>query len=280
VQFADYLQLRTRLLANERPAAPDEVVVFAQKALRQPFRLNAVRFDLAESDCVVFVERCISAALATDWHSYRLIADRLRHRDGIVHFRQRHFSTLADWVPANTKWVFRDISAELADEDGTVAENYTFVVRPKVFVDSPAINGHVRTTFKGSDYKSQDITLIHDSFVPKDNIHSILSSLRSGDVVLILRKSSGGHLACTHMGIVVVDLKSVSMVSSGPPKVRAIPLSGMSGYDWVAGYKFLRLRDDARTIAQREMNSVSTQPSPPSVEDQKVAELRKARGQS
>ncbi len=62
VDLADYLRLRAKRLDGDpqRPTPADEVGHYATKAVGQPFRLFAVRFDLSEGDCVVFVERALA----------------------------------------------------------------------------------------------------------------------------------------------------------------------------------------------------------------------------
>jgi hypothetical protein len=279
VDLADYLRLRYRALAatGSLPDAADDVGFFARKGVGQAFRFNACRFDYSESDCVVTVERCVAMALSADWNSYRLLCDRLRHKDGVVDYRNRNLSTLADWLP-NTRWLLTDVTDSLAEDE---SESFTFAVRPKVFVDTPAAVGskYTRTVFKGSDWKAPP-QIVTESYIPKSGIRDVLPALRTGDIVLILYKSSGGKLGCNHMGIVYVGPDEVSMIAGGPPRVRPVPLTGMAGYRTVAGFKFLRLRPDARALAAAESVAVTTRPASPDQEDKKVTAYRAARAKA
>jgi len=276
VDLADYLALRHKDFAarGESPDPGEAIGFFAQKALGQRFRLNAVRFDYAEADCVVFVERAIAMALSPDWPTYYRLCERLRHKDGKVDYRNRNFQTLADWLP-NNRWLLTDVTDTLAEDE---SESFAFAVRPKVFADAPAAAGskYTRTVFKGSDWKAPP-EIITESYIPKSQVWDVVASLRTGDIVLILYKSSGGHLGCNHMGVVYVDADEVSMIAGGPPAVRRIPLAGMAGYRTVAGFKFLRLRPDARALAAAQSAAVTAQPAPPEQEDKIVAAYRAAR---
>ena len=268
VDMADYLSLRHRMqvAGGQTRDPPEEVVHFAQKAKGEQVRLNAVRFDWAESDCVVHVERCLSAALASDWQSFRLIADRIRYKGGVVTYRERNFSTLGDWLESNS-WLFTDVTPALSG-----SESFTFAIRPKIFQDFPAAPGskYTRTIFKGSDYAAP-AQVATDSFIPKARIFDILADLRNGDIVLILVKSPKGHLGCNHMGVVSSTTEEVSMVAPAGLSVKSVPLAGMGGYDAVAGFKFLRLQTDARNRAAIESAAVTTQPASPRDEDSKCA---------
>jgi len=80
--FSEFLSFRRQALGVQEPT--QEMAFFAEKALQQPYRLNAMRFDLGESDCMVLVERVLAMALADDWPSYYKLRQRLAHKDGIV----------------------------------------------------------------------------------------------------------------------------------------------------------------------------------------------------
>ena len=273
--LADYLDLRGRTwtVRGEAVNFAAEVGRFALKGKGQQFRLGASQFDWAEADCVVFVERCLAAALSDNWSSFRLNLLRLRHRGGVVEYRERNMSTLGDWLP-NNAWLLEDVTEKLAE---STAATFTFAVRPAVFETFPAGPGskYTRTVYKGSDYRVAPE--IHtSSYVPKEQVRSIVSGLRTGDVVLILVKSSGGHLGCNHMGIVYVSQNETSMIAGGPPVVRPVPLTGMAGYADVAGFKFLRLRADACQLAATERAKVITSPASPEQEDSKIAACRSA----
>lgn len=92
VEFAESLQLRQRVEPSLQPA--ERMRRLGVQSLEQPYRRNSVQFDLADSDCVVFVNRMIATSVTHDWDSYYKVTERLRHKDGIVNFRNRNFMTL------------------------------------------------------------------------------------------------------------------------------------------------------------------------------------------
>jgi len=283
VELAEYLELRARdsETGGKPPHAADEVGRFALKSLRTPFRLNAVRFDLSEADCVVLVERCVAMALARDWQSYYKVSERLRHRDGVVAYRNRNFLTLGDWLPSNCAWLFRDVTAELGPAGRRPAKPFTHVVRPKLFKDTTTEDGKLRTTFLGTDWKSGEKEVRSDVYIPRDAVAQISGDLRTGDVVLVIY-GVGKNAGCDHMGVISVEPSgAVMMVHCAPPAVRQEPLlEFVARYDRVSGFKFLRLRDDARQAVERAALHVDGQPAirTPAEEDARIQALRERRG--
>jgi len=281
VDLADYLQLRNKVLTArpDQPSLGEEVGHFARKSLGQTYRLNAVRWDLAESDCVVFTERCIAMACASDWDSYYRISERLRHKDGVVAYRNRNFFTLGDWLP-NNQWLFANASDQLGLE-GELSGNFTHVVRPKVFEEIPTVSGDVRIVFKGSDYVS-GIKQIHtEGYIPRDRVPEVLPRLKVGDIALVLRDAAGGHIGCDHL--LILDQESdgrIMAVAGSPPNARSEELvSFLHRYKFVSGFTFVRLRNDAREATRAELERLAhsvTVVSPLEM-DQRVDALRASR---
>jgi len=282
-EMAEFLGLHERVLGANREvrSGPGELDVLARRTVGQPYRLNAGRFDLAESDCVVFVERSLALSLAKDWSFYYRLSERLRHKDGVVDYKNRNFFTLGDWVP-NNSWLLRDVTGELGPAKDRPAKTFTHVVRPKVFEDArDEKTGSTRVVFKGSDYRSGKKEIREDLFVPRERMTDVLSDLRTGDVVLVLRASAGGHLGCDHMGLIAVEQDGTpAMVHSAPSQVRREPvLRFLDRCSWVVGLRFLRLKDNATDLATAEIKRIEAAvkvPTPAEV-DASVANRRAAR---
>ena len=281
--LADYLQFRTTALATDanRPSAAEAVGQFARRSVGQAYRLNAVQHDLAEGDCVSFVNRTLAMSLAKDWNSYFILTERIRHKGGIVDYKNRNFFTLGDWLP-NNAWLLQDITADLGRVGDRPALPFTHVVRPKLFQEFPAAPGSkfTRVVFKGSDYKSPNIAVRTDSYIPAARVPDILPDLRTGDVFLVLRDAPGGHLGCDHMGLIARENDGVTVVHSAPPHVLHEPISiFLTRCDWIAGFKFLRVKSNARDLAAAETTRLSPSVTMPTADatDQNVARLRASR---
>lgn len=279
--MGQYLALREKAIATNglRFAANEEIGRMGRRALGQTFRLNAVQFDLAEGDCVSFVNRTLALALAKDWDSYYLLIERIRHKDGVVEYKNRNFFTLGDWLP-NNAWLLDDVTAQLGPANNRPAQSFTHVVRPKVFDERPSEVDprFMRITFKGSDYKSPNKETRTDSYVPTERIPEVLRDLRTGDVVLVLRPANGGHMGCDHMGLITIGPDGqVNFLHSAPPRVREEPLTGfLQRCPWISGLKFLRLKDNARELAAQQVTAMAgkvTAPSP-AEQDVKIDTLR------
>jgi hypothetical protein len=279
VDLADYLRLRNKQRTEQQAVLPigEEIVHYALKASRQTFRFNARRFDLSESDCVVFVERSLAMALATDWPAYYRISERLRHRDGMVEYRNRNFHTLGDWLP-NNAWLLETPQLETSPT-APVAAPFTHEVRPKVFEEFPAAPGSqfTRIIFKGSDYSSPLVEQRHDMYIPKHRLHEVISELLTGDVALILTPTRNESLGCRHMGFVHrSEDGEVYFLSSDVPSVRRQLLSGPEVNRGIKGFMFLRVRQDARAIVAKEVELLDATVAPPDPVsmDQRVLKLR------
>jgi len=279
--MGQYLALREKAIATDglRFAAPEEIGRMGRRAVGQTFRLNAVQFDLAEGDCVSFVNRTLALSLAKDWDSYYLLTERIRHKDGVVEYKNRNFFTLGDWLP-NNAWLLDDVTAELGPPENRPTQSFTHVVRPKLFDERPAAPGSkfMRITFKGSDYTSPNKEIRTDSYVPTQRIPEVLRDLRTGDVVLVLRPANGGHLGCDHMGLIAIGPDGqVNILHSAPRQVREEPLTGLlQRCRWISGLKFLRLKDNARQLAAQQVTAMTGQVTVPSPaeQDAKIDTLR------
>ncbi|MBN1492081.1 MAG: DUF1460 domain-containing protein [Phycisphaerae bacterium] len=241
VELAEFLALRHKCAPPANAA--EGIARCAHKAVGQPFRLNAIRFAYDEADCVVALERAVAMGLSHDWESYRAISDRLRHKNGVVVYKNRNFSTLGDWLPNNCDWLLEDITPSLPG-----AETFTHIVRPKRFKDVPTAEG-VRTVFLGHDWKTKDTEERIEAFIPRHAIAGALNELRSGDIVLVIY-GVGRRAGCDHMGLIVHDENGrVSIAHAAPPRVRIDPLTQFVDlFPRISGLMFLRVRADATEV--------------------------------
>ena len=280
--LADYVRLRAKDLALRvtRPSAADEIGHYALQSLDQPYRLQAWRHDLTDVDCVTFQERCIALALATDWQSYLLLSDRIRHKGGDVRFAARNVYPLADWVP-NNAWLFEDITAKLGVPVSTF--NLEVQRRKRVLADLRA--DYIAPV--DVDVESvPEVEWLPQTYVADAHMYEALPKLRTGDLAFVIHERP--HRAptikrfCDHVGIIVRDEGDfVTFVHAAPPKVRQeYLLNFLDRCSWVSGLKFLRLRENARELVTAELKSMDarTLVPGPAEQDLKNRELRAARG--
>jgi hypothetical protein len=276
VDLGDYVQLRHRRLAANPPSVGDEITYFAMKAIDQPYFLGCGRFDWTVGDCITVTERTIAVALSYDWDSFYRLSQRMRHKDGIVDYRNRNFDTLGDWVPSNA-WLLRPINEELGPPENRPAQSFTYVVRPKVFKDVQKAKGP-GTVFVGIDKASANTGARTFSYIPQGRLPDVLSELRAGDIFIAIVQRPDVGWRGEHVGFIVRDEAGVvNVLHSAPPKMRREPLtSAMERWSWVKGLMFLRVRDDARQLVDAELQriapTVSVVPAPE--QDAKTVELR------
>ncbi|MBN1490970.1 MAG: DUF1460 domain-containing protein [Phycisphaerae bacterium] len=280
--LADYVRLRARDLAlrPERPRPGDEIGHYAMQALGQPYRIKSWRHDLTEVDCVTFQERCIALALAVDWRSYHLLTDRIRHKDGDARFAARNVYPLADWVPSNA-WLFEDVTAKL----GVPAATFDLEVerRKRALADIRA--GYVAPAEVNVE-TVPEVEWLSQTYVASEHIYDALPALRTGDLAFVIhaRRLPGRPLKqfCDHVGILVRDESDlVTFVHAAPPQVRQeYMLNFLERCPWVSGFKFLRLRDNARELVTAELERTGAGKSVPAPADQDSTNrtLRQSRG--
>ncbi len=287
--LADYVALRSQDCAarGRTPDPAEEIGRCATKGLGQHFRLNAARFDYTEGDCVVFVERAIAISLATDWASYYKLCERLRHKHGEIGFFDRNFFTLADWVPSNTAWLLRDVTGEL----GVPTAEFVDVVRRQRFLAKVDIGREDSAAGRTEALRAAKIASAPERearthrYIPRDAVPATLPRLQTGDVVLVIRRRQSPGLKpwldCDHMGLVVVNAGGVvTMLHCAPGIARQARLTQfLARFNFVEGFKFLRLRDGARGIAAKAIEETAFQPRVPTPGelDEKIAGWKSSR---
>ncbi|MBN1491419.1 MAG: DUF1460 domain-containing protein [Phycisphaerae bacterium] len=284
VDLADYVELRNRGAdtRNPRGSAAEEIGCYAIKSLKQPYRAAAGRFDLAESDCVTFQERCIALGLATDWRSYHLLCNRLRHKDGVLKYANRNVYPLADWIP-NNAWLFEDITDKL----GVPASTFDLGLQRKKRLVAQIAAGRIAPADLDVDVASMPETeLVPQTYVARKHVAKVCEALRTGDLVFVIRRKQAKGTApwyfCDHVGVIFRSREdTVTIVHAVHPNVHQEPLIElMTRCPWVGGFKFVRLRDDAAVIADAELRRIhlSLPTVQPSEQDVSTAALRSARG--
>jgi len=257
-ELGEYLPLRQAgpAFKDKTPKPADEMIRMARKAIGQPYRLNSVRGDWGEGDCVTFTNRAIALSLAHDWASFHKLYERLIHKNGVVDYKNRNFVTLTDWLP-DTAWLLKDVTGELGPVDARAAQPFTYYVRPKVFKDrTPPGSKYTRTAFLGVDKKSEPTEARNGLYIPREKVASIIKDLRPGDIFLVLRDIPKDP-DCTHLGLISrVKNGEAYILHSASPKVIEEPIKElMERSPWLNGFIFLRLRDDAGKLVSDELNA-------------------------
>ncbi len=262
VQLAEWLHSR----AGRDLSLPVALSVgdVSLRMLGQPFRLGAHRYDLAESDCVTFVERALALALASDWQCYCKLLERLRHKDGEIDFLDRNFFTLTQWVP-NNAWLLVDVTVALGQGQHASFEH---VVRPKAFYqrlefgldDTP--EGKIKKMAR--DAKVQAVPEVESSiqhYLARETVLGAANQLSTGDILLVIRwfgsPDQKPWLDCDHLLVAVRGGDQLWLVGPSRMGVRSETLETFfRERPHVAGLKVLRLRDDASLQLIHELAKV------------------------
>jgi hypothetical protein len=281
VELAEYLPLRSLRFGAQDQKQSMRLV--AEKALQQPYRFNATRFDLAEADCVVFCERAIALSLSHDWQTYYRLLQRISHKDGVVSALERNSFPLADWIP-NNAWLLTDITAQVGP-----TQEFTYSINRRKFYedmhfgetqDNPV--ALAKRTAKATKVAAAVENEAHvDRYIPKDRLSEVAASLQTGDICFLIREPSPAQrqVHCDHMGMIVKeDNGELSLLHSAPPRARKDNLVGfLSLYKWNLGIKVVRLRDNAGEVLTTELARVPADSSTPADMDAKSQAVRNLR---
>lgn len=237
-------------------AEPDlrkRIAAIGRKNIGQPYSLNLLgeypfqlhdsqpMFNLAASDCVVFVEHTYAMAMSQSWDEFFWMLQRIRYKDGVIGVASRNHYTEVDWN-VNNSWLVTDISAALAGPGGPA---YAMTVDRAGFLKT-------RHQTEAS-FAVQETT---QPYVDKTQVTRALTGLDNGDMVNVV-SSKDGKVLVTHVGLVVIGADGQKMfLHSSEPQVReetfdafiaraaqreARLLSQGKNPQKLAGFKFLRL---------------------------------------
>jgi hypothetical protein len=240
-----------KFLSQEESDPIQRVIHLARKNIGQPYEIYLLgewpyenydpdpMYCLEKSDCVTFVEHTYAMALSNDWTTFFKTLQRLRYKDGKIGMLTRNHETSADWDP-NNAWLFDDITEKLGGKEAT---------RPMHLVWKPS-----KFFIKfGLGEGLPDVT-VESSFIPRDKVEPIMSNLKQGDIVHVVRGNDKDQYV-GHFGMVAFGAKGeINMIHSADPAVRE---QGLLDYleknPRTLGYKFLRMKEKPEAIVAAEV---------------------------
>jgi hypothetical protein len=239
-----------KYLHEAEPDPIKRVVSLARKNIGQPYAIYLLgefpyelydpdpMYCLDKSDCVTFVENTYAMALSHDWPSYFKTLQRIRYKDGKIGMLTRNHESVADWDP-NNAWLFEEITAKLGGGKATVPMHMTW--KPAKFFAKWNI---------GQDMPD---VVIESTYIPRDKVSSILSELKDGDVVHIVRGNAKEQYV-GHFGIVAHGPNGeVNMVHSAEPAVREQGIQDFVDRNKnTMGLKFLRPKPQPQELVDAQ----------------------------
>ena len=263
-ELATFLDFHRRR-GTDPPSPGDDVALFAHPSIGQPFDGRAGLFQLTAGNCVTFTERCLALACAANWEAHYKLTLRLRHKQGEPAFLERNFFMLLDWLP-NNRWLIDDVTCDM----GVAVTAFDFVAYPKRFYatlefgqdQTPA--GQTKAAAKAAKIASLPEKVARsEEFVGVDVMESAYPKIRNGDVWLLVRERSAPGLKpwydSDHMGVFYKPTPDrVTLIHSAPPAVQEETLAEFCAKrPWVRGFKILRLRSQARVLAEQEIGRLA-----------------------
>ena len=235
-----------KFLAADEKDPIKRVMHLARKNIGQPYQIFLLgeypyetydpdpMYCLDKSDCVTFVEHTYAMALSRDWPTFFRTLQRLRYKDGKVSMVTRNHESVADWN-VNNGWLFEEITPTLGA--GQAAAPMHMVWKPAKFFAQWNL---------GQDLP--DVT-ISSTYVPREKVESILSELKDGDVIQVVRGNAKEQYV-GHFGLVATGKDgTMNMIHSAEPAVRE---QGIMDYleknPKTIGYKFLRAKPQPQAL--------------------------------
>lgn len=249
-----YPNLRDRVdhLARKNLGQPYDIYLLGE----YPFELTDEQplFDLKSSDCVVYSEHVYAMALSKNWKEFFSMLQRIRYKNGVIGFTTRNHFTEADWI-VNNSWLVQDITETLGDG---ITQKVTTRIPKERFFRSRGIENPPKNE------------VLDWSFIPANQVSSILPQLKTGDFVNVVRGFNGSGFYVGHVGLISVEEDgTVYFIHSTEPEVRkqtlesymeeSLAKAGQYGFidrwgEWFGkspapsfyGFKFLRLNESAK----------------------------------
>lgn len=243
------------LTSGDREAPMSELVVkIAKHFIGAPYVAGTLEVEpeqltvnLAETDCILFVEMCVALALTAkdaepSFDRYLDNLAGLRYRDGIVDGYTSRLHYTSEWIAQGEK---RDIFKEVTSECGgrPIAQKFNFMsTHPasyKQLKDSPddvAKMRRIEQALEAQDY----------SYIPKADLPRCIKDIRSGDIIAFCSTVAGLDIA--HIGIALRDGDNLTFIhaSTAAKKVIINPqplVTYINGVKSQSGLRVIRLTD-------------------------------------
>ncbi len=248
------IDLYLRFLYALEPDQRNRIVHLARKSIGQKYRIFLLGefpfelydsdplFTLKKSDCLVFSEHMYAMSLSWNWRSFFALLQRIRYKDGEISMVTRNHYTIPDW-DRNNSWLLEDLTDKIAGEH---AKPMTVKTARVKFFEKYGI------TWKG------DEAIVETSYIPANVVPDVLSHLKDGDFVNVIRGFDEASF-CGHTGLITVSKDgTVNFLHSTPPRVTEQPIIEHMEKALAAnpekrkqekaifyGFKFFRFREDA-----------------------------------
>ncbi|MBR4771539.1 MAG: DUF1460 domain-containing protein [Bacteroidales bacterium] len=243
------------LTAGDREAPMSELVVkIAKHFLGTPYVAGTLEIEpeqltvnMAETDCILFVEMCVALALTAkdaepSFDNYLDNLASLRYRDGIVDGYTSRLHYTSEWIAqGERRGVFKEVTSDCGGRP--IAQKFNFMsTHPasyKQLKDSPddvAKMRRIEQALEAQDY----------CYIPKADLPRCVKDIRSGDIVAFCSTVAGLDIA--HIGIALRDGDTLTFIHASTTAKKVIinpqPLvTYINGVKSQSGLRVIRLTD-------------------------------------
>ena len=243
------------LTAGDREAPMSELVVkIAKHYLGTPYVAGTLEIEpeqltvnMAETDCILFVEMCVALALTAkdaepSFDKYLDNLASLRYRDGIVDGYTSRLHYTSEWIAqGERRGVFKEVTSDCGGRP--IAQKFNFMsTHPasyKQLKDSPddvAKMRRIEQALEAQDY----------CYIPKADLPRCIKDIRSGDIIAFCSTVAGLDIA--HIGIALRDGDTLTFIHASTTAKKVIinpqPLvTYINGVKSQSGLRVIRLTD-------------------------------------
>lgn len=241
------------LVAGDSEAPMSELVVkMAKHFLGTPYVAGTLEVEperltvnMAETDCILFVEMCVALALTAKdaeptFDKYLDNLAGLRYRDGVVDGYTSRLHYTSEWIAQGEKnGIFREVTRECGGRP--IAQKFNFMsTHPasyKQLKDSPADVAKMR--------RIEQALEAHDyCYIPKAELPGRIKDIRSGDIIAFCSTVAGLDIA--HIAIALRDGDNLTFIHASTTAKKVIinpqPLvTYINGVKSQSGLRVIRL---------------------------------------
>lgn len=261
---ADYLPLKRQ---QDADVPLGERIAHATMLQNEtPFQLRGHILNNASTDCVTYVNRAIALAAAKSADEYYKIMYRLLYNGPRKDLATKNHFT-EDWIE-NNRWLLDDVTADL----GVSTKTFKSVLRYQKLLEkydhgqpNPQTGAHMdaegqlrQRELDEARIKAPPDKTVMVTYIPRENVEACLTTIKSGDVVLIIQSYHKTGLApwyaITHLGIASIEEGEVGFLqstrNSDPPyRLKEFVESRAS----IAGIKVIRPKAHPETVVSQKV---------------------------
>lgn len=187
-------------VSRTRRSAAERIAAYSELALGTPYVRDSLGegsggscdkdplMDLSRVDCVTFCEQILALAISSGYEQAFRNLQRIRYRDGNIHFASRNHFVMADWLP-NNQWLLRNITEEAG---GSLCREMTKTIDRRNVAASRGCPDAAAGT------EPQPMTI---RYIPSRHLLTTAARLKGSEILVLI--TTRESIFASHLGFII-----------------------------------------------------------------------------